>query len=363
MKKLLETRILTLEVLTLLDIKMHQLFGLCKEGHLQAYDNRGRKVVDINSCEKGIKRSYERIEMVIRLNEGSKIADSVLKPWHHGVIEKPLTKEEINKKAWEEYNAQPLDTPINPDPENCVLFDFSPSKKNFKSAMAFEFGKDEVLTLVKEKTLLKSEPEQKPTEQVPTYTKDTVDQNNILIRAIAFYQDGDVWKIGKKGSEKTFNHLKGFGYIAFLIRYKNKPFKPLEVYYFGKVPDEYKYINKVDFQEIGNTFNLKKHIKYLKEKLTTETDHNKRIEINHQIAELGKIKNEGIRAFKQKSDSCRGAVYKAIKTAVKRIQKEPPTLKEYFNYGQSEVIKTGNTFSYQQDNFALSVQWVLDKPS
>jgi hypothetical protein len=160
MKKLLETRIWTFKVLAILDIEMHQLFGLCKEGHLQAYDNFGRKVVDINSCEKGVKRSYERIEKIIRQNEFSKIADRS----YHG---KPLTKWEINSKAWEEYNAQPLDTPINPDPENCVLFDFSPSKKNFKGAMSFEFSEDEVLNLVEEKTLLELGEEQRPAGHAP----------------------------------------------------------------------------------------------------------------------------------------------------------------------------------------------------
>jgi hypothetical protein len=165
--KNLETRIWILKVLTLLDIKMHQLFGLCKEGHLQAYDNLGRKVVDINSCEKGIKRSYEEIELSIRQNEYAKIADSCRPNPSYGVREKALTKREINSKALEEYNAQPLDTPINPDPENCVLFDFTPSKKNFNSAMTFEFGEDEILNLVKEKILLKSEADQRPTKKAP----------------------------------------------------------------------------------------------------------------------------------------------------------------------------------------------------
>lgn len=176
--KNLETRIWILKVLTLLDIKMHQLFGLCKEGHLQAYDNLGRKVVDINSCEKGIKRSYERIEKTIWENEYAKIADIRF----HG---KPLTKEEVNRKAWEEYNVQPLDTPINPDPENCVLFDFSPSKKNFKGAMAFEFGKDEVLNLVKEKTLLELGEERRPTGQAP---------DDIIVKKVFPCEPGTKWK-------------------------------------------------------------------------------------------------------------------------------------------------------------------------
>lgn len=143
---------------------MHQLFRLMKEGHLQAYDNLGRKVVDIDSCEKGKKKSYERIEELISIREGTKLAGNVA--WS-GTIEKPLTKEEIKREAREKYNTQPLDTPINPDPENCVLFDFTSSEKNFIKATTFEFGEDEVLNLVKEKTLLKSEADQRPAGQAP----------------------------------------------------------------------------------------------------------------------------------------------------------------------------------------------------
>jgi hypothetical protein len=195
-----------------------------------------------------------------------------------------------------------------------------------------------------------------------TQTVGMPESKNDLI-AISFYQDNDVCKIGEKGAEKTLNHLKGFEYIAFIIRHKNDSFTALEVYHFGDIPEELKYLNKIDYQKIGNTSVLKKSIKNLEEGLEVEIDPNKRIEIEYKISELGKIKNERFKNFKQKSHSCRINVYKNIKAAAEAIQKKLPTIKENFNYGRSKVIKTGGTFSYQQDNFKLSVHWVLNKPS
>ena len=122
MKKLLETRIPTSEALTLLDIKIHQLFGLMKEKHLQGYDNLGRKVVDVDSYPKTKKHS---LEWLMRIARGAEFGPGSRPPTNY-------EQEEFERKVHEEFNNQP-DIPLVP--EDCVGFDFNPSKK--KSYLCF----------------------------------------------------------------------------------------------------------------------------------------------------------------------------------------------------------------------------------
>ena len=91
-----------------------QLFDLCKEGKLQAYDKYGKRIVDLNSCEKTKKLSYDEILFAIRMQEGPKPEGNSLR--------RRITEELKRKRAREIYDAQLLDTPIIP--EGCVGFDY-----------------------------------------------------------------------------------------------------------------------------------------------------------------------------------------------------------------------------------------------
>lgn len=141
-----------------LDIEIFELFDLCKNGKLQAYNIYGKRIVDPDLCEKGKKDSLDKILRLERLKEGTKATGNVYYPGsHRGNIEKPLTKEELERKARKQYNDQP-NVPIVP--EDCVLFDFSfpaspsglqtwhyvkkISDQKIKEAVDFKFKKSDV---------------------------------------------------------------------------------------------------------------------------------------------------------------------------------------------------------------------------
>ena len=181
------------------------------------------------------------------------------------------------------------------------------------------------------------------------------------IPTISFYRNDDIWKIGEEGKEKDFSHLVGYEYIRFLIENPDHSFKPLEVIHFGKVPDELEFLNQTDFQVIKTNRDLANVIAALEEQLESKCDTDARDEIRHRIDELRKVKNEGLKTFKQKSDSTRINVYKNMKTAATTIQNGLPGLKQYFDIGRSAIIRTGNAFCYQQQNFNMPVKWQLHK--
>lgn len=113
----------TREVLTRLHIEVFELFDLCKKGKLQAYNIYGKKIVDPDLCEKGKKDSLDRFRHLVTVGEGTKATGSVVVTGSYNRnIEKLLTREEQERKARKQYNAQP-DTPIIP--EDCVPFNFS----------------------------------------------------------------------------------------------------------------------------------------------------------------------------------------------------------------------------------------------
>ena len=226
--------------------------------------------------------------------------------------------------------------------------DYDPDKLFFKRTEIEHFEKKHRRFLPSSASLYSDNDKEIPKQEISTadIQDKTINQNDIP--TIAFYKDSDFWKIGEKGKEATLKHLNGFDYIAFLIRHRNESFNPVEVYHLGNVPEDLKYLNRIDYQKIGDTSDLKNHIKLLEEKLRVEVDPNERIDITDKIEKLRKIKNEGLRSFKQKSESCRKSVYRSIKTATKKIQKELPSLKKYFICGRYEIIKTGKDFSWFQ---------------
>ena len=143
----------TEEVLKDLDIEIFELFNLCKEGKLQAYNEYCQRVVDPDLCKKEKEFAFNRILM--RVHDDLMMEHSLSnKP---GVYYANITEEEIERRARERYNAQP-EYPIIP--ENCVEFNFSlPAclskdqipqglqrilNRKFKDAEAFIFKKSDI---------------------------------------------------------------------------------------------------------------------------------------------------------------------------------------------------------------------------
>nr|NQU93672.1 hypothetical protein [Bacteroidota bacterium] len=291
---------------------------------------------------KYLKRGIERIETKIEILKGE--------------------LQTLNNVSWTKYEL--------PD-------DNATAEAVIKCLIAYNYKSDEVEEIIDLQTQTVGMPQSKKTKEVFPCKPDA--KNDLI--AISFYDDGDSWKIGEKGKEKNFRPLKGFKNIAFLITNKDLEYKPLEVEHFGNIPEELEYLNKIDFQKIGDTTALDDQIEYLEEQLNNLCTHSdpqwtgnqeqlntegyfgKRDEIKYQLSEFKKIKNEEFKTSKQRVDQCRTNIYNNIKRAAKKIQKKLPALEKYFHYGKDKVIKTGTTFGYQQDQFNLSIDWILEEPS
>jgi hypothetical protein len=176
-------------------------------------------------------------------------------------------------------------------------------------------------------------------------------------RVFNFYKNGDYWNIGEKGKTKHLKHLKGYEFIQFLIKNKDRAFTALEVFHLGSVPEELEYLSQIDYQEVIDESTGKEIMQYLNKKLNTESDQNERDDIREQIVELRKQLKVGNRSFKPKADKCRVNVYNQIKRAIETIHKEVPSLREILRLNNPKTIKTGNHFCYLQAHFNPSIQW------
>jgi len=165
LQSILEKRISVAQALKLLDIDLPQFFNLCKSGKLRVYNDLGKRLVDINSCEKRKECTFDEILKYVRVGEAGNRADPRCGPRDY------LTEEEIMNEAQREYAAQPLDTPIVP--EGCVVFDFSlpdwPTKRTeekFKKALLFKCRESDVLAIAGKMTPLRSEAKKNLMEKV-----------------------------------------------------------------------------------------------------------------------------------------------------------------------------------------------------
>ncbi len=352
-------------------IRDFEYFDRLQKGLIQPHTVTGKRIIDpdtdhgkkiMEAFKKRPKKTFEQIlENKLKARERARLYES-------GRVK---SKREVKINARKFYASQLLSL------NDCIWGSFKLSldkkkaEKQIREAKKWVFETSDVLAFEKKhrKSLPSSaslDPDSyKEVAKQEISTADiqdkTIDQHDIP--TIAFYKDGDDWKIGEKGKEKNFRHLRGFEHIAFLIRNKNYEYKPLEVEHFDNIPEDLKHLNEIYFQKIGDETELDNLIKHLEEQLSVEADHNKRDEKNRKLAKLKKIKNEGLNSFKQKANQCRINLYKNIKTAAQKIQKKLPALKKYFSCGNHKVIKTGTKFGYQQDQFGLSIDWILEKPS
>lgn len=377
------------EVLKRLNIEIFELFDLCKNGELQAYNIYGKRIVDPDLCEKGKKDTLDKILRLVHLEEGTNETGHVFIPGSHwGNIKKPLTREERERKARKLYNAQP-DSPIVP--EDCVSFNFSfparpsefqtlrdvqkKSKQKIKDAESFKFKKSDVEKLEIENGLDKPEK----------------DAENI--RRLSFYKNGQIWKIGEYGKEKDFTDLKGYKQIQFLLKHEEKKLSVTDVYHLGKSLPE----NDLDYgytPEGINTPDISKHevlsvkaddedpefitrdteqplidekaandikraIDSKKEELKKTIDQQKKLEIRDEIHKLEKYRLSTKYKFKStQKENNRTAVQKAIKRALEAIHDKLPELKEFLN---NETITSGHECCYKPKP-SNPVKWVLDPP-
>jgi hypothetical protein len=110
------------ELLRHWSIRGIQLFNLCKKGDLQLYNWREEKVINIDSCPKTKKHSFEELTRIAR---GEELASTVL-----GANSGLTSEEEFKKEVFREYNTQP-DIPTIP--KGCVVFDYNLPINNAKA--------------------------------------------------------------------------------------------------------------------------------------------------------------------------------------------------------------------------------------
>lgn len=115
------------ELIDDLGIRGFELIDYAKRG-LQFYDlDSGRRIVDTDSLDRDRKDSYEEIEYLVRLEEGTKQTGHLIT--HNYQCYHPpeplLTEDEIKQKAKAKYEAQPLDTIIPPEDNDCILMSFT----------------------------------------------------------------------------------------------------------------------------------------------------------------------------------------------------------------------------------------------
>jgi hypothetical protein len=206
-----------------------------------------------------------------------------------------------------------------------------------------------------------SEPDE--TEPIPDGEQETIPK-------ICFYKNGDKWLIGAKGEEKVFNHLDGFQYIQFLLRYEGEDFDPIKLFYCGNVPDEFReHLYVKSYQKYGNPETVKEISGFKKEleiklRKTFKTEDKNALEI--QIKQCEDFLKQSRKGFDVKMKGYQVNIQKRIKKAYERIKKnaeEHESLQPLLRYlcldNPKKRIKTGNFIWYHQDP-SDPVKWILD---
>lgn len=112
-------------LITRWNIEDFELVGYAKQG-LQPYDTvNGRRVIDTDSLPCGPKYSREQIELQVRTKEHLKKTGPVFPLRYRGPREELLSEDQIKRVIQKVYKAQPLDTPIPPEDDNCILISFT----------------------------------------------------------------------------------------------------------------------------------------------------------------------------------------------------------------------------------------------
>jgi hypothetical protein len=186
-------------------------------------------------------------------------------------------------------------------------------------------------------------------------------------KIISFFKSGDFWLIGEKGKEIPFKDSKGFEYIHFLIRNRNKSFHSLEVYHLGNVPSAIQgQITESSLQANKLFDDVYENAKgKLEETLESETNPEALLKIKEDIELLKEYQNQGKYSFTKDSDKCRQNIYKSIKKTTEVINNEfkaqgHSEIRKLFNVGKAEVIKSGIKFCYREELVSYTVEWQLD---
>jgi hypothetical protein len=218
----------------------------------------------------------------------------------------------------------------------------------------------------------------------------------------SFYKNGEFWKIGEQGNERSFKDRKGLSQIRFLIEKEGEEIDVATVYNLGQVHIEENDVNighvptgvqlseidklglsDDDEDDIGANpgFGLEKlsqeeldsasvtevrgMIGVLESKLSLELDQEERLELGNQLKSLkdhlrkGHKKHGARQTFKSQSEeNLRTAVLKSINKAIEALHAELPGLDKFIN---KDTIKTGYKCSYNQ-NKSSQAKWNLNPP-
>lgn len=187
---------------------------------------------------------------------------------------------------------------------------------------------------------------------------------------LIFYEDGDFFRIGEKGAEKTLKNIKGLQLIHFLLQHPQQNFRPIEVFHFGRMPVTEKVTDTDDRINIEKAPYIlcsdkkartayKEQIEELKIVLHNQyADPHEKLEAKEEIEKLAAaLKEKRMRNTGSNEENVRINVQKLIKRALEKIQKMCPDIERCLN---RSTVKTGHSCSYQP--IANDpVEWILFK--
>jgi hypothetical protein len=204
----------------------------------------------------------------------------------------------------------------------------------------------------------------------PDETEPIPESDQETLPVFSFYKNGDKWLIGKKGKERMFDHLDGFQYIQFLLRYEGETFDPVKLFYCGNVPEEMRdALYKGHYQKYGDPqyqINISNYKKELEIKLRETFKAEDKNELEFKIKQCEEFLKQARKGFGVKMKGYQVNIRKRIMTAYQRINKsakEHKSLQPLLRYlcldNPNKRIKTGNFIWYHQDP-SDPVKWLLD---
>ncbi|NUM33517.1 MAG: hypothetical protein HUU50_03170 [Candidatus Brocadiae bacterium] len=173
-----------------------------------------------------------------------------------------------------------------------------------------------------------------------------------------FKKSGDYWTLAYKGEKKEVKDSKGMGYIAYLIRNRNKKIHVIEL---NKSEKGKNSIRERDAIEEGLGYSNSHHApsdhqarEEYKKRLLELSEERKEAEKDHDWSKLEKIDEETEKIGKcskakfcssPENDKLRKSVSNAIERALKNIEKHLPSLAKHLE----NAIQRGTICIYQPD--------------